>query len=301
MRSTWLAGLLAVACLFVVTTASAAARLGESCDLSVLGAKDSSGFLHFDNALRAALEARDAGAVAALVSFPLRVNLAGGGHQTLRDAAAFRQQSASLLPVLLTAVTARPTAALFCNANGVMYANGTIWASPVGSGSAAPFRIIALNLPAGMSLHTANAPAVAAAPAHGFAVDITLSPKAAQRLQTAHEGITVWASWYGDPGASGQRHVDEVGRVELGHEEVRAPGRSGIVHISGAGLHADRLSWIEGPVEVNVNVYTSRLSSNDNLLACDFIDGDLVTVVRDQPVTLHCGLISEHIETHRKG
>lgn len=141
---------------------------------------------------------------------------------------------------------------------------------------------------------------VAAAPVHGFDVNITLSPKAAQRLQSAHEGITLWASYYGDPNAAGQRHVDEVGRVDLGHEEAHVPGRPGIARISGAGLRVDRLHWIEGGVKVNVNVYTSRLSSDENLLNCDFIDGDLATVIKDQPVTLHCGLISEHIETRQK-
>lgn len=163
MRMIWLAGLLVGACLFASTSASATARLGESCDLSVLGAKDSSGFLHFDNALREALEARDAGAVAALISFPLQLNLAGGGHETVRDAAAFQRQSGALLPVLRKAVMAQQPGELFCNMNGVMYDNGTIWANPVGSGIAAPFLITSVNLPKGVSLQAAATPATAAA------------------------------------------------------------------------------------------------------------------------------------------
>lgn len=141
---------------------------------------------------------------------------------------------------------------------------------------------------------------VAAEPPRGFDVDITLTAAAARRLQAAHEGITAWASYYGDPNQAGRRHADEVGQIDLGHDEVREPGRPGSVHISGANLHTDRLRWIEGGVKVNVNVYTSRLSSDDNLLACDFVDGDLATVIRDQPITLHCGLIGEHIKTQRK-
>lgn len=164
MRSIWLAGLLAVSCLFASTAASAAARLGASCDLAVLGASDSSGFLRFDNALREALEARNAGAVAALVSFPLQVNLASGGHQTLRDATAFRQQAAALLPVLRKAVMPQQPGQLFCNADGVMYADGTVWANPVGSGGAAPFRITSMNLPKGVSLGAAGTPVAARKP-----------------------------------------------------------------------------------------------------------------------------------------
>lgn len=144
------------------------------------------------------------------------------------------------------------------------------------------------------------AASAAATSPNSFDVNITLSAKAAQRLQSAHEGITLWASYYGDPGAAGQRHVDESGQIDLGHEQVRMLGRPGIVHIAGTGLHADRLKWIEGDAQVNVNVYTSRLSSDDNLLDCDFIDGDLATVVKIQPITLHCGLIDEHIKTQHK-
>lgn len=159
MRRIWLAGLLVGACLFAATSANAAARLGASCDLSVLGTNDASGFQHFDNALREALEARDAGAVAALIAFPLRLNLAGGGHESVRDAAAFQQQSGTLLPVLRKAVMAQPPGELFCNADGVMYDNGTIWANLVGSGIAAPFRITSVNLPQGVALRAAAAPA----------------------------------------------------------------------------------------------------------------------------------------------
>lgn len=140
----------------------------------------------------------------------------------------------------------------------------------------------------------------AAQPLPGFDVNITLSAKAAQRLQSAHEGITVWASYYGHPNKAGQHHVDEVGQIDLGHVEVRVPGRPGMARISATKLPTDRLKWIEGGAKVNVNVYTSRLSGDDNLLNCDFIDGDLAVVVTAQPITLHCGLIGEHIETRSK-
>ena len=135
---------------------------------------------------------------------------------------------------------------------------------------------------------------------YGFDVNVTLTAKAAQRLQSEHEGITAWASWYGNPNQAGQPHADEVGQIDLGHDEVRVPGRSGMVHIPGTGLHTNRLKWIDGGVMVNVNVYTSRLSSDKNLLDCDFIDGDLAKVIKAQPITLHCGLIGEHIETYLK-
>jgi len=59
----------------------------------------------------------------------------------------------------------------------------------------------------------------------------------------------------------------------------------------------ERLPWVDGGVKVNVNVYSARRSNEDNILACDFIDTDLAAVVKAQPVTLHCGLITENLQT----
>ena len=142
-----------------------------------------------------------------------------------------------------------------------------------------------------------------AAPAHeplGFDLDITLSPKAAERLQATHEGITVDARYYGNPTPAAARHADEVGQIDLGGAPIVLPGRAGPVHVTGKGVMTKRLRWIEGGVRVNVNVYSSRRSSEDNVLACDFIDGSLAAVVKAQPVTLHCGLITENPDTAMK-
>ena len=76
---------------------------------------------------------------------------------------------------------------------------------------------------------------------------------------------------------------------------MQGPAESGTVKITGEKVNADRLQWTEGDVMVNVNVYSARLSSDDNLINCDFIDGPLPAV--SAPVTLHCALIEEDIET----
>lgn len=131
----------------------------------------------------------------------------------------------------------------------------------------------------------------------GFTLRITLSDKAAQRLRKADEGITVDARYYGDPAPGATRHADEVGQIDLGTERVPLPGRAGTARVTGSKLRVDRLAWIEGDVKVNVNVYSSRRSSSDNLLACDFIDGPVAQVVHAQPVALHCALIEENAET----
>jgi hypothetical protein len=136
----------------------------------------------------------------------------------------------------------------------------------------------------------------------GFDVDVTLSKKAAAKLAAEKEGIVVFASYYGDPKRSAEKHANEIGQIDLTpqDEEVAIPGTGGRAHISGAKVDTKRLDWLAGPAKVNVNVASARKSSSDNLLNCDFIDGALADV-RKAPVTLHCYLIEEkHPDTEQK-
>jgi len=139
-----------------------------------------------------------------------------------------------------------------------------------------------------------------AASAHeplGFSLDITLSPKAAERLRATHEGIAANASYYGNPTAAAAKHGDEVGHIDLGVERHDLSAQAGRVRFTGHKVMLERLPWVDGGVKVNVNVYSARRSNEDNILACDFIDTDLAAVVKAQPVTLHCGLITENLQT----
>lgn len=135
----------------------------------------------------------------------------------------------------------------------------------------------------------------------GFDVSVTLSKKAATKLAAEKEGIVVYASYYGDPKKSAEKHADEVGQIDLTpqDEEVEISGKGGIAHISGRTFDRKRIDWLAGPVQVNVNVASARKSSPDNILACDFIDGPL-SDIQEKPVTLHCGLIEEDPDTQQK-
>lgn len=135
----------------------------------------------------------------------------------------------------------------------------------------------------------------------GFDINVTLSKKAAAKLAAKKEGIVVFASYYGDPKRSAEKHANEVGQISLEQqdEEVEISGTGGHAHISGAKVDTKRLDWLAGPAKVNVNVASARKSSSDNLLGCDFIDGPL-SDVQAEPVTLHCGLIEENLDTKLK-
>jgi hypothetical protein len=124
------------------------------------------------------------------------------------------------------------------------------------------------------------------------AVTVALSPRAQGELEQRNEKITVAASWYGDPLPAAQAQVDETGRVAPGRREWQLPAQGGRVDLVPDAGTRDAFAGIAGPVGINVNVYSSRLSGPDNLLSCDFIDGE-VEAVAMTPLTLSCGLIEE--------
>ncbi|MCX8999734.1 hypothetical protein NOF55_21750 [Rhizobiaceae bacterium BDR2-2] len=132
-----------------------------------------------------------------------------------------------------------------------------------------------------------------------FSLALELSDRARSTLGDRGEQIVVAAAYYGNPTPEGSEHANEVGQIGLGREEVQVPAEPGDVEITGSGIEADSLQWVEGELMVNVNVYSARLSSNDNLIRCDFIDGPLA-VVSSKPVTLRCALIEENMETEWK-
>ncbi|MCK9553324.1 hypothetical protein, partial [Aquamicrobium sp.] len=74
------------------------------------------------------------------------------------------------------------------------------------------------------------------------------------------------------------------------------PARSGVVHITGKNAGGAKLKWVKGQPGVNVNLYTSRKSSDQNLIECDLIDG-AVAKVQAKPITVNCFLIGEPIES----
>jgi hypothetical protein len=131
----------------------------------------------------------------------------------------------------------------------------------------------------------------AAAQNYGFVVDVTLSPKAAALLQAKKEGIKVSAEYMGDPVAGKEAKAGDGGEIELGNEIVTIPGASGRAIITGKTVNASRISWVK-EFDVNINVFTARLSSPDNLIDCDFFQ-DAVSKAQAKPLAISCKLIGE--------
>jgi hypothetical protein len=102
-------------------------KLGNSCDLSILGAKDTKSFLAFDKELRTAITKQDAAAMAFVVEFPLRINSATGEY-SLNDPAALQSHFQEVFPAAVRkAILDQKVEEMFCKDEGVMYGNGEVW------------------------------------------------------------------------------------------------------------------------------------------------------------------------------
>lgn len=138
-------------------------------------------------------------------------------------------------------------------------------------------------------------PGVEAGRFNSYQVDVTLSPQARARLQEGGETIIVDADYYGAPVQAAMDLADDVGRLDLGRAQRELAG-AGSANFDGSGFLADRLGMIEGEPQVNINVYSGRKSSPDNLLDCDFFE-DALSVAGAAPIMLHCMLIGESSES----
>ena len=123
-------------------------------------------------------------------------------------------------------------------------------------------------------------------------LQVDLSPQAREALLKGNESIIVSASWYGWALLGKENAADEVGKIDLGRPQILLPPSGGIARFTPSTLKSERLNWIKGGIQVNVNVYSARHHWPDNILACDVIDGALSEYNRKTEV-LKCLLISE--------
>lgn len=134
--------------------------------------------------------------------------------------------------------------------------------------------------------------ALLATPALAGEPQVTLSlrfdPASLTLLQERGELIVMSAYYYGEPLAENRLAVDEMGRIFLGAEEMTIWPKDQTLVI-GASLAAAPVASVLAPF-VNVNVYSARISSDDNLLNCDLVEGP-VAALATAPQTIQCSLI----------
>jgi hypothetical protein len=135
---------------------SEATVVGDGCDLSVFGEKDATRFLMFDRDLREAIEKKDAGKLALLVDFPLRID-DDHGAIFIHDAASLQGHfELAFPPAIRQAILSSTRDEIGCNYAGIDYGDGRVWVNVTDRG----FFLMTVNLPPDKSSQTQEPNAV---------------------------------------------------------------------------------------------------------------------------------------------
>jgi hypothetical protein len=153
-----------------------------------------------------------------------------------------------------------------------------------------PFLVLMACSPAGSVEGTAAEPAAPASP-YAFAVQLTLTPRAAEKLVATKERIIVAGMYWGAPNAAGKPASDAMGQIPLGEDLVEVAPENAIITVPAAKFNPDQLANVEGAPQVLVNVYSARNAHEDNLLDCGIYEGP-VSMAQKQPVDIRCDLIN---------
>ena len=126
-----------------------------------------------------------------------------------------------------------------------------------------------------------------------FAVQVSLSPKAAARLAKPRETIVISADFYGDANAKGRRRENEIGQIVLARTQKDEIAGAGVARFHGPRYDKTLLGDVDANgLQVLINVFSGRHSSPDNLLDCDLFQ-DKVSIAAKTAIPIHCKLIGE--------
>lgn len=119
---------------------------------------------------------------------------------------------------------------------------------------------------------------------------LSFSELALAELTQRGEGVTVAAYWMGDPAPGASLPLTEVDTIFLMSEEVTLQAGPATV-VLGGSLGSAPLDQVAVPM-LNINVFSARWTSEDNLIDCWFLDAPMAELAA-APQKLHCKLIGE--------
>ena len=123
-----------------------------------------------------------------------------------------------------------------------------------------------------------------------YTITVSLSDKAAAKLESSGEWVHISAFYYGL--AIKPKDGDEMGQIWLGNEDADIKG-AGTVTFGHIKIDTGRLrKVVGGKPTVNINVYSSRKKFQDNLLDCGLFE-DLVDIAVKTNAAIACKLIGE--------
>lgn len=126
--------------------------------------------------------------------------------------------------------------------------------------------------------------------AHGFDIQLTLTPRTADKLAAMGEQVTISAYFFGEPKPGIDLGDEGVGGVDLGEDQIDVAPENALVVVTGAGFDPTHIADVEGAPQVLVNVYTARKAHGDNLIGCGIYQGP-ITMAQDKPVAITCDLL----------
>lgn|SRR5512146_738468 len=130
--------------------------VGERCNLSVFGFKDSKTFLDFNRDLRNAIEKRDVGALSILVQFSLRITDDGGSY-FIHDATSLQGHLDEIFtPFIQRAILSATLDSIWCNYTGISYGEGSVWVNVTQNG----YFVATVNLPETRTRTASQSPSV---------------------------------------------------------------------------------------------------------------------------------------------
>ena len=121
-------------------------------------------------------------------------------------------------------------------------------------------------------------------------IDLSFSDRALAELTSRGEGVVVAAYWMGDPAAEATLPANEIGTIFLLSEDITLQAGPAKL-VLGGSLASAPLDQVTVPM-LNVNVFSARWTSEDNLIDCGFLDAPMADLAA-APQTLHCKLIGE--------
>ena len=126
---------------------------------------------------------------------------------------------------------------------------------------------------------------------YAFEVQLTLTPRTIEKLETMHETVTVSSMYWGQPKEEARPRADEMGQINLGADDIKVQPSSRSVTVPGAAIDPKVLaSDVEGPPQVLVNVHTSRMAHENSLIICGIYEGP-IAMAQQKPVDIKCDLI----------
>jgi hypothetical protein len=128
-----------------------------------------------------------------------------------------------------------------------------------------------------------------------FEIDVSSSEAAAKTLGNQKETIIVAAYFSGIP--SDEKDMDEIGMLPVLNKEIELSGGQRVARFEGLKFPRTIYEKLKDKdIELLINVFSGRKSSEDNLLDCGLLQ-ITASQLKDKRFTLGCKLIEEPAES----